>query len=881
MKDNLSGMVETLHTWTELPRGPVVEQARNTQPTLEGGLRRQWAVKPDGKPGWREGLVAGNGRQGLVLAGAPGDEALIFQNIDFVIPSPHPRCTPSGIGERLEEARAHVLALDYDWSPAPRRKTTVYSFHPAEQLRVRGRFGEIRDYSRSTRMDRGELDVSFEGTEAICRQRHFVSATDDCVMSEYAAGGRAPLELSISPDLPEEMEGYSWWMHGAAPETRMRYWLFASAGGVIGILARYPDYPGSELAGCGWLTVSRVLCEGERSLRWERAQTCHLVTQEGRPVVVARGRRVQLITLSALVGGMGTMFPSEPVSGVFCEAAGLSAFVLPEVEKLDAFVAAHRTEADLAGYERAVAAHAEIWRERMERQTLELEENPEEKALPLGELLARQKTMSGISGTLINRLYRLGRYVMFSCAGHSAPRLYGMWTGEWNPAWSAAYTMDANVNLQISGMNIGNAVEAAAGYCAFVRRQLADWEENARQVYGMEDAALVPVNTDGRRAMMVEFDDDYPFEYWNAGAAWMANPVFEAWQCFGDIPFEGGAGIVEDVLRPLLRRTLHFWAQFCTPEYYVDSSGGRHHRPGKRALDAGERFLLLPCYSPENRPKGRRSALTMNASMDIAAARDCLRMVRALETACPASDSQAILAVCDRLEKGLPDYRHDDTGALKEWACDAYPENNAHRHLSHLYGAWPAFETRQGEIMARACVRAVENRERENAGKDDTASHGWIHKLLILARLRQSDDAALLLRRLLSTDLFYATGMTDHNTDRSRAVFCTDALLGLQGAVQEMLLYSDDSRIELLPALPREWRRGTALGLRLRCGGVVEKLQWDLDAGWVMLDFTLTQDRTLVIRVCDGPKSRLTIDSAKGLPARNEKGQYTLRLPIV
>ena len=106
-------------------------------------------------------------------------------------------------------------------------------------------------------------------------------------------------------------------------------------------------------------------------------------------------------------------------------------------------------------------------------------------------------------------------------------------------------------------------------------------------------------------------------------------------------------------------------------------------------------------------------------------------------------------------------------------------------------------------------------------------------------------------------------------------------LLGLQGAVQEMLLYSDDSRIELLPALPREWRRGTALGLRLRCGGVVEKLQWDLDAGWVMLDFTLTQDRTLVIRVCDGPKSRLTIDSAKGSPARNEKGQYTLRLPIV
>ena len=122
---------------------------------------------------------------------------------------------------------------------------------------------------------------------------------------------------------------------------------------------------------------------------------------------------------------------------------------------------------------------------------------------------------------------------MFCCAGHTAPRLYGMWTGEWNPAWSAAYTMDANVNLQVSGMNIGNAPEAVTGYCAFVRRQLEDWEGNACQVYGMTDALLVPVNTDGRRAMMVEYDGEYPFEYWNAGAAWMALPVFEAWQCFG------------------------------------------------------------------------------------------------------------------------------------------------------------------------------------------------------------------------------------------------------------------------------------------------------------------------------------------------------------
>ena len=81
-------------------------------------------------------------------------------------------------------------------------------------------------------------------------------------VSEYTALSDLPLKLDISPDLPEEMEGYGWWMHGVAPETQMRYRLFASGdGSSIGLLAHYPDYEGSELAGCGWLTLSRVLCE--------------------------------------------------------------------------------------------------------------------------------------------------------------------------------------------------------------------------------------------------------------------------------------------------------------------------------------------------------------------------------------------------------------------------------------------------------------------------------------------------------------------------------------------------------------------------------------------------------------------------------------------
>ena len=854
-------MVERLKSWTCVPRGPIVELPRNTAPTLEGGLRRQWAVKPDGSAGWREGLVAGNGSQGLVLAGEPGDEVLIYQNMDLVIPSPHPRQAPPEVGAQLWEVRAHVLARDDDWTPSPRRKTTVYSFHPAEQLRVRSAFGQVLSYERAVCMDSGELRVETEGEKAGCRQRHFVSATDDVVLSEYSASGNGPIRLEISPDLPEETEGYGWWMHGVGPETQMRYWLFASLDGdSIGLLAHYPDYEGSELAGCGWLTVSRVLCDGETSLGWESVRTCHLATQEGRPVVEARGHYVQIITRSMPISAMGSMdaFAPQRVSGVLGRETKFAALVESELKQLDAFIT---KKGNLVDYDRAVFHHAEIWKERMERQSLALEALPEEAALPLKTLLIRQKQLLTVSGALVNRLYRLGRYVMFCCAGHTAPRLYGMWTGEWNPAWSAAYTMDANVNLQVSGMNIGEAPEAAVSYCQFVKRQIPDWKENAYQVYGMRGALLTPVNTDGRRAMMVEYDSEYPFEYWNAGAAWMALPVFETWQCFGDLQMEDGERIVEDLLRPLLRKTLNFWIQLCNPVYFTDVRGNARCQSGKTALEAGERFLLIPGYSPENHPGGRKCALAMNTSMDIAAARDCLRMVRALERACPLSDSTSVLAACDDLEKGLPDYRLDGTGALKEWACDFYDENNAHRHLSHLYGAWPAFETRGSEDFVKACVRAVENRDRENAGRDDTPSHGWIHKLLILTRLKMGDMSARMMNRLLSTDVFYATGMTDHNTDRCRAVFCTDTLLGLLGVVQEMLLYSDDQRIEPLPSLPGEWRRGEAKGFRLRSGGLVKYLQWNMDEGIVQMQMVPGRTAVLEIRFWKDWKGSLAIDS--------------------
>ena len=83
---------------------------------------------------------------------------------------------------------------------------------------------------------------------------------------------------------------------------------------------------------------------------------------------------------------------------------------------------------------------------------------------------------------------------------------------------------------------------------------------------------------------MVEYDQHYPFQYWNAGASWMLLPIFEFWQCFGNRPIpvaepirhlykQDCLDLERDILLPLLTMQANFWEQLCTPEYYVDQDG--------------------------------------------------------------------------------------------------------------------------------------------------------------------------------------------------------------------------------------------------------------------------------------------------------------------
>lgn len=843
----------------------------------KGNFSKIYTELPAEKPGveWREGMVSGNGEEGYVTSGAPYDDTFIIQNMWFNFPSAHPRLIPPELPGQLDEARQAVLRLDDTWdipevlpdgSTRRRVRTFYYSFHPGMQLRIGMERRKPRNYVRWTNYETAETGVRFTDEGGCWERTAFTSRADGMsVLRLRQSSAGEPLSVTLSIDPVSAMSKAH---DGATEVSALRYvHLAAEDGSSLSQVCHYPAYEGSELAEGGYACAARVLVRGGSVRRVSlpcAAEPMRLGSAENPAIRIEGAAEAVLLVASARTHEMGTL-----EDFLTADSFPLADELLGRLDE----AAAKYEEDGFFSYEKALAAHCAVHRPLWEKASIRLAEPCE---LPNEALIALQREeKTRLLPAFLQRAWEQARFAQLCCSGTSAPRLCAMWTGEWQPGWRGIYTLDANVNLQVAGMNVGNLEAAGLGYVIFLLRNTPDWVENAKMAYGIENGLQVSVNSDIDRGMHVEYDNDYPFEYWNAGASWCLLPLYEFWQCFGDreIPIDsrmrlpeayaalgvepgrleaalkrGSLDLLRDILLPLLRAQANFWRGLCTPEYFTDAKGNARYEKGKEALLSGERYLLIPGYSPENHPIGYCSTLTANATMDISAARDGLHMTVAAERAAGEPGFEARCAEWEALAALLPEYQLDGTGALREWAMKEYEENNNHRHISHLYPAWPAYETKADPALAEAAEQALQNRAQCNVD-DDTAGHGWMHRALVEARLGHGDRAEQALLAMAANQGYYSSMMTDHDTNRRCGCYCTDTLFGTAAALQEMLVFSDTGVVELLPALPGSLPSGEARGLKLRTRAELTLLRWDLPAGRVEARFRSDIAQTLRVRL--------------------------------
>ncbi|MHC4345968.1 MAG: glycosyl hydrolase family 95 catalytic domain-containing protein, partial [Planctomycetota bacterium] len=256
--------------------------------------------------------------------------------------------------------------------------------------------------------------------------------------------------------------------------------------------------------------------------------------------------------------------------------------------------------------------------------------------------------------------------------------------------------------------------------------------------------------------------------------------------------------------------------------------------------DENRQYVFIPSFSPENTPLNTKASCTINATMDIAVARELLSNLCA---ACEelGIEAEGVKRWRQMLTK-LPVYMLNKEGALKEWAHPDFEDNYEHRHMSHMYPVYPGLEFTPERTPKLFEAAGVAMAKKMNA-LEYACAWSYVQAAGTLARLGDGDAAwkqlEVVARGYTLSNLF--TTLWLYNWKPPMYQF--EAASGIPAAMMEMLLYSEPGTIKLLPALPRAWPSGCVKGLRARDG-------FEVDIHWKEGKLTKAVIRSLLGKSC-------------------------------